>query len=113
MIWVLFANFAAFETYHDAVCAAHGIPLPGRSAATGDEQLDHKWTTSWVRPLQIGPTALSPVVALVPDEDVVTYGLTGTTALADTDPAWQRVLTQTYEQAIPATWKGQATTGAF
>jgi hypothetical protein len=113
MIWVRFANFVAFKTYHDSACTANGIPLPGRSAATGVEQLDHKWTTSWVRPLQVGPTALSAIVTNVPDADVATYGLTTTTEPAVDDPMWTQPVAQSHEQPIPPTWNGQPTTGAF
>jgi hypothetical protein len=75
--WVAFTDQAAFHTYHDAVCAQHGIPHPGRDEDTGALDVFAQWTVAWVAPVDDAGT----IKAQVPDEDVDTYGLT------PTDPA--------------------------
>lgn len=112
--WVTFgsgpAAITAFNTYHTAACAANGIPKPGYRQSDNVIQILNQWTTCWVRPIVDGPTAFSPIKALVPDADVATYGLTTTTAPnfpnnitglgGDTIQAY----TGTVDQTKPPTW---------
>ena len=48
-MWVAFTS-AEFTAWHDAECAARGIPHPGRRQSDGTVQVDNEWTTSWVQP---------------------------------------------------------------
>ena len=74
MTWVAFADETAFHTFHDAACAEHDIPRPGRNAATGEIVIDAQWTTAYVAPIDDHGV----IKANVPEEDVTTYGLTPT-----------------------------------
>lgn len=101
MAWVVFANAAAFNTYHQAVCIAQAIPHPGYRQSDTALEIMNQWTTSWVQPFYAGPNVLSPIVAEVPDTDVVIYGLTLTSA-----PGIGATVTQYPSTAIakPPTW---------
>jgi hypothetical protein len=84
--WVAFTDAAAFAAFHDAACADHGIPHPGRNAATGDVDPAAQWTTAYVDPVDDAGTIKANVTA----DDVTTYGLTVTDApTAPTVPAWE------------------------
>ena len=72
--WVGFADEAAFTAWHTTVCADHGIPRPGRNAATGEIELDAAWTLAYVAPVDDHGT----IKAQVPDADVELYELTPT-----------------------------------
>ena len=72
--WVSFTDREAFDAYHLAVCAEHGIPHPGRDADTGALDVFAQWTTAWVAPIDDHGT----IKANVPDEDVKQYRLTPT-----------------------------------
>jgi hypothetical protein len=63
---VRFPNAAAFTTWHDAACAARGIPRPGRNAATGAVEVDACWTTAWVEPRLVN----GQIVVELPDADI-------------------------------------------
>ena len=76
MTWVAFTDQAAFLAWHDTVCADHGIPHPGRNAATGAVDPAAQWTTAYVAPVDDHGT----IKANVSDDDVAAYGLTTTTA---------------------------------
>jgi hypothetical protein len=77
MSWAYFQNQAAWDTYHNAVCAANAIPRPGYNAADDTTvMLDNCWTDSWVVPMQMKGTGnVTTWIAHVSDEDVLTYGL--------------------------------------
>jgi len=62
MTWVQFADKTSFVNYHDASCAARGIPKPGQIQKTGMDALGNQWTTAWVRPVMDNNT----LKALVP-----------------------------------------------
>ena len=76
MTWAAFTDPAAFVAFHDAACADHGIPHPGRNGATGEVDPAAQWTTAYTNPVDDHGT----IKAAVADEDVTTYGLTTTTA---------------------------------
>lgn len=79
MAWVVFASAIAFNNYHQAACAANNIPRPGYREDNNVVQILAQWTTSWAQPVYAGPNVFSPIKCVVPDADVVTYGLTTTT----------------------------------
>jgi hypothetical protein len=75
--WVLFPTREAFDTYHLAACAEHEIPRPGKLESDDTVMIHHTWTDAWVG--ITGAFAAFPgsfLLVNVPDEDVVTYGLT-------------------------------------
>lgn len=72
--WVSFTDRAAFDDYHLAACADHGIPHPGRNAETDEVDLAAEWTLAYVAPIDDHGT----IKAHVPDADVELYGLTPT-----------------------------------
>lgn len=78
MAFAYFQNLAAWNTYHDAACAAHAIPRPGyRSDNNTTVMLAAQWTDAWVDPMQIKQTGnVTTWVARVPDADVPTFNLT-------------------------------------
>lgn len=49
-MWYGWTSRSAFDAWHDAVCAALGIPHPGLNAATGEIDEDAQWTTAYVEP---------------------------------------------------------------
>jgi hypothetical protein len=78
MTWVTFPDRASFDAYHQAACAANGIPRPGKNAAdNATVHIDHQWTDAWVN--ITGAFVAAPGAYLlvnVPPEDVTIYGLT-------------------------------------
>jgi hypothetical protein len=82
MIWVEFVDEVAFHTYHDAACADHGIPYPGRNSETGEIMVDAQWTTAWISPIDDHGI----IKANVPDADVSLYNLTSTAPPTFLDP---------------------------
>jgi hypothetical protein len=81
--WVAFKDETDFLAFHDAACADHGIPRPGENVATDALDMDAQWTTAYVDPVLDDMT----LKALVPVEDVATYGLTETSPpKVTTDP---------------------------
>jgi hypothetical protein len=77
MPWAYFQNQAAWDAYHNAVCAAQSIPRPGRIQRTGGPAILSQWTDAWADPIQVKGTGnVTAWVAHVPDADLVTYNLT-------------------------------------
>jgi len=119
-MYAYFQNQAAWDTYHNAVCADHGIPRPGYRSDDGTTvMLDHCWTDSWVVPIQFKAQGnVTTWVAHVPDADVTTYNLQNT--VPDSAVVYNingtisvtvggrtyvaEPLTMTYKKAKPATW---------
>jgi hypothetical protein len=69
-MWYCWPDRMSFDVWHAAVCAALGIPRPGRNAATGEVDSDAQWTTAYTDAVeQDGVWALveADVAALVPD----------------------------------------------
>jgi hypothetical protein len=77
--WVEFADQAAFLAFHNDACADNDIPHPGVNNGSDTVALAAQWTTAYVDPWDDNGV----IKALVPSEDVATYGLTGTTV-----PLW-------------------------
>lgn len=74
MAWAYFQNQAAFNTYHNAVCADLGIPRPGRNAATDDPAIMECWTDAWVAPIQVRSQGnVTTWVAHIPDAHLTQY----------------------------------------
>jgi len=48
--WYSWPNLSAFTVWHDAACAALGIPHPGRNAATNNVDENAQWTTAYTDP---------------------------------------------------------------
>lgn len=46
-MWYSWQTVGAFDAWHATVCAALGIPHPGRNAATGEIDDDAQWTTAY------------------------------------------------------------------
>lgn len=69
MPWVAFTT-DEYEQWHDAKCAEHGIPRPGRNALTGEVRVDAEWTLAYATPtheVRHGKEQL--LVVHVPDAD--------------------------------------------
>ena len=49
-MWYRWPDLAAFTIWHDAACAALGIPHPGRNAQSGEVDTDAQWTTAYTEP---------------------------------------------------------------
>lgn len=76
MTWAYFQNQAAWDTYHNAACADHGIPHPGRIQRTQVPAILNQWTDAWCNPIQVKGTGnVTAWVAHVPEADVLTYNL--------------------------------------
>lgn len=74
MAWAYFQNQAAFDAYHNAVCADLGIPRPGRIQSNGTPAILNQWTDAWVNPIQIRSQGnVTTWAAQIPDSHVVTY----------------------------------------
>lgn len=118
--YAYFQNQAAWDTYHNAVCAAQAIPRPGyRADDNTTVMLNACWTDAWVNPIQFKQAGnVTTWIAKVSDADVLTYNLT---AIPDsavvTDPLTgvmtitvggksyvAEPTTLTYHKAKPATW---------
>jgi hypothetical protein len=70
MSWYAWTDLAAFSTWHDAACAALGIPHPGRNAATGEVDPDAQWTVAYTEPVvgsDVRAAVEDYVAVLVPD----------------------------------------------
>lgn len=122
MAWAYFQNQAAWDTYHDAVCAAQGIPRPGYLASDdATVMIDACWTDAWTDPLQFKAQGnVTTWIAQVSDEDVTTYNLTAIPdsavvfpPLFSTDPIKVTIGNRTYtvepttlayRKAKPAIW---------
>jgi len=126
MAWAYFQNQAAWDTYHNAVCAAQAIPRPGyRADDNSTVMIDAQWTDAHVAPIQLKGTGnVTTWAAQVPDADVATYGLNAvpdTAVTMGTDPVTgmpngtytatvggktyvQEPLTVGYRKQKPSTW---------
>lgn len=49
-MWHRWMSLLAFSMWHDAACAALGIPHPGYNAATGEIDTAAQWTTAYTQP---------------------------------------------------------------
>jgi len=52
-MWYSWYSSYLFNTWHDAVKLALGIPYPGRNAATGEIDEDAQWTTAYTEPIVV------------------------------------------------------------
>ena len=73
-MWRQWLDLPAFTAWHDAACAALGIPHPNRNAASGEIDEQAQWTTAYTEPITVSDGDVRAVVedhvsALVP------YGL--------------------------------------
>jgi len=65
LMFYLWTSRAAFDAWHDGVCAALSIPHPNRNAATGEIDYDAQWTTSYT---DVAEVAADDWRAFVEDE---------------------------------------------
>lgn len=123
MAWAYFQNQAAFDAYHNAVCADLGIPKAGRNAASLEPAIMQQWTDAWVEPIQIRSqgnvttwaghipdahvTAYDPVLGITVPDSAVVFNLGGTVTILPGNPgAGTYTLdpnTLTYKKAKPPT----------
>jgi hypothetical protein len=74
MAWAYFQNQAAYDTYHNAVCADQAIPKPGRIQSTQAPAILNCWTDAWVDPIQLrGSGNVTTWAAQIPDAHATTY----------------------------------------
>jgi hypothetical protein len=74
MVWAYFQNQAAYDAYHNAVCADQAIPRPGRIQSTQSPAILNCWTDAWVEPIQLrGQGNVITWAAKIPDAHAVTY----------------------------------------
>jgi hypothetical protein len=74
MAWAYFQNQAAWNTYHNAVCAAEGIPKAGRNAASNEPAIMECWTDAFIAPIQIKSQGnVTTWAAQIPDAHVTQY----------------------------------------
>ncbi len=70
-MWHQWSDLTAFTAWHDAACAALGIPHAGFNAATGELDETAQWTTAYTSPVTTDTGVLAvvepDVAALVPD----------------------------------------------
>ena len=69
MPWCWWTALDAFDTWHDGVCAAHGIPYPGYVAGVDDPQVTHTWTNAQYDPTVYQEGNKQRVVAWVDTAD--------------------------------------------
>jgi hypothetical protein len=82
-MWYRWTDLAAFTAWHDAACAALGIPHPGNNAATGELDPDAQWTTAYTNAVQVGADDVRAVV----EDDVAELVPTGLGEPSDPPPA--------------------------
>jgi hypothetical protein len=73
MSWAYFQNQAAYDAYHNAVCADQGIPRPGRRQSDQSPAILNCWTDAWVEPIQLRSGNVTTWAAQIPDSHAVTY----------------------------------------
>jgi hypothetical protein len=61
-MWRQWTSLADFDSWHDAACAALGIPHPGFNAATGEVDEDAQWTTAYTEAVEVSPDDWRAVV---------------------------------------------------
>jgi len=69
-MWYSWADISAFNVWHDAACAALGIPHPNRNAKTGQVDESAQWTTAYTEPIvgdDVRAYVEADVAALVPE----------------------------------------------
>jgi len=125
MAYAYFQNQAAFDAYHNAVCADLTIPRAGyANAGLGAPAILNQWTDAWVSPIQIRSqgnvttwaahipdahvTQYDPVLGItVPDSQVVFNGTNGVPNGTVTIQGQTYTLdpnTLTYKKTKPPTW---------
>jgi hypothetical protein len=71
LMWHQWPDLAAFTAWHDAACAALGIPHPGFNVASGEIDEQAQWTTAYTSPVvtatDVRAVVEHDVAALVPD----------------------------------------------
>jgi hypothetical protein len=75
MAWAYFQNQAAFDAYHDAVCADLAIPRPGRIQSSQAPAILNQWTDAWVNPTQVHRSQgnVTAWVAQIPETHATQY----------------------------------------
>src|SRR6186713_338824 len=74
MAWAYFQNQAAYDAYHNAVCADQGIPRPGRLQSTQEPAVMTQWTDAWADPIQLRSQGnVTTWATQIPDAHVVQY----------------------------------------
>lgn len=53
LMWYSWSSYADFTAWHDATCAALGIPHPNRNAATGEIDYGAQWTTAYTEVTEV------------------------------------------------------------
>ena len=125
MAWAYFQNQAAFNAYHDAVCADLAVPFPGRNQQTAEPAILAQWTDSWIRPIQIRnqgnvttwagqipdahSTQYDAVLGIVLPDSAVVFSADGKTVTVTGVAPQPQVftldpLTLTYKKAKPPTY---------
>jgi hypothetical protein len=70
-MWLRWDSIDQFDYWHDAACAALGIPHPGSNAASGEIDEQAQWTTAYTSPVvtatDVRAVVEDHVAALVPD----------------------------------------------
>ena len=69
-MWHRWTSLAAFNVWHDTVCAALSIPHPNRNVATGEIDYDAQWT---LRYTDVAEVAADDWRAFVEDDIAATY----------------------------------------
>jgi hypothetical protein len=74
MAWAYFQNQAAFDLYHNAVCADQAIPKAGYTTHETVLAILNTWTDAYVAPIQVKSTGnVTTWAAHIPDSHLVTY----------------------------------------
>lgn len=60
--WYTWASLIDFNTWHDKVCTALGIPHPGRNAATGEIDPEAQWTTAYTEAVVVADDDVRAIV---------------------------------------------------
>lgn len=105
MTWAYFQNQAAWDAYHNAACADHGIPHAGYRQSDGEPMVMEAWTDAWNKPIQVKGTGnVTAWVAHVDPAEVTRYNL----GLNIPDSA------VTFDQGVVTfTYQGRTYTGQF
>jgi hypothetical protein len=104
LVTVAFANEGDYHAWHDAECAARGVPFPGHNQATGEPEVLAQWTTAVVAPVVDDGYWCVTVTAEQVAADPVLKGLEVWTFKNPTP-----VPPSAYEVPLPPTWTDPAT----
>jgi hypothetical protein len=119
MAYAYFQNQAAFDAYHNVVCADQGIPRPGRFQHNDEPAILHQWTDAFITPLQIKNQGnVTTWAGHIPDSHVTQYDAVLGITIPDSDVAFNSngtvtvqgqlytidPLTLTYKKAKTPTW---------